>query len=70
MYDPDSHHTYLKAYDLNADGYRFEVFLEGGYTRTFTSDNLVVASTGSTAEHASDAPIELVGNAPSDIHAA
>ena len=70
VYDTDLHRTYLKDYDLNAEGQRFEIALEGGYTRTFTADNLIVASTGSTAEHAPDAPIELVGVAPSDTHSA
>lgn len=70
VYDTDLHRTYLKDYDLNAEGQRFEIALEGGYTRTFSADNLVVASTVSTAEHVPDAPIELVGVAPSDIHAA
>ncbi|WP_225775881.1 M10 family metallopeptidase C-terminal domain-containing protein [Pseudomonas sp. Marseille-Q5115] len=70
VYDTDLHRTYLKDYDLNAEGQRFEIALEGGYTRTFTAANLVVASTVSTAEHVPDAPIELVGVAPSDIHAA
>ncbi|WP_263264140.1 hypothetical protein [Pseudomonas sp. RIT-PI-S] len=67
IYDTDLHRTYLKDYDLNADGQRFEIGMEGGYTRTFSADNLVVASTHSTAEHSSDAPIELVGVAPSDL---
>jgi len=70
VYDTDLHRTYLKDYDLNAEGQRFEIALEGGYTRTFSADNLVVASTVSTAEHVPDAPIELVGVAPSDVHAA
>ena len=70
VYDTDLHRTYLKDYDLNAEGQRFEISLEGGYTRTFSADNLVVASTVSKAEHISDASIELVGVAPSDIHAA
>ncbi|MBA1291443.1 hypothetical protein [Pseudomonas japonica] len=70
IYDTDLHRTYLKDYDLNAEGQRFEIGFEGSYTRTFTADNLIVASTVSTAEHALDAPIELVGVAPSDIHAA
>ena len=70
IYDIAMHRTYLKDYDLNAEGQRFEIGLEGGYTRTFTADNLIVASTGSMAEYAPDAPIELVGVAPSDIHAA
>lgn len=70
IYDTDLHRTYLKDYDLNAEGQRFEIGFEGGYTRTFTVDNLIVASTASTAEHVLDAPIELLGVAPSDIHAA
>nr|WP_225776495.1 hypothetical protein [Pseudomonas sp. Marseille-Q5115] len=70
VYDTDLHRTYLKDYDLNAEGQRFEIALEGGYTRTFSADNLVVSSTVSTAEHVSDTPVELVGVAPSDIHAA
>ena len=70
IYDTDLHRTYLKDYDLNAEGQRFEIGFEGGYTRTFTADNLIVASTVSTAEHAPDAPIELVGVAPSNVHAA
>ena len=70
VYDTDLHRTYLKDYDLNAEGQRFEIALEGGYTKTFSADNLVVASSVSTAEHVSDASIELVGVAPSDIHAA
>ena len=70
IYDTDLHRTYLKDYDLNAEGQRFEIGFEGGYTRTFTVDNLIVASTASTAEHVPDTPIELVGVAPSDIHAA
>jgi Ca2+-binding RTX toxin-like protein len=70
VYDTALHRTYLKDYDLNAEGQRFEIGLEGGYTRTFTADNLIVANTISTAEHVPDAPIELVGVAPNDIHAA
>ncbi|WP_263262968.1 hypothetical protein [Pseudomonas sp. RIT-PI-S] len=68
VYDTDLHRTYLKDYDLNAEGQRFEIALEGGYTRTFTANNLVVASTVSTAEHSPDTAIELVGVAPSDVH--
>jgi Ca2+-binding RTX toxin-like protein len=70
VYSTDLRLTFLKDYDLNADGQRFEIALKGSYTKTFTADNLVVASTVSTAEHTPDAPIELVGVAPSDIHAA
>jgi Ca2+-binding RTX toxin-like protein len=70
IYDTNLHRTYLKDYDLNTEGQRFEIGLEGGYTRTFTANNLVVASPVSTAEHVPDASIELVGVAPSDIHGA
>ncbi|WP_187375332.1 M10 family metallopeptidase C-terminal domain-containing protein [Pseudomonas massiliensis] len=70
IYDTNLHRTYLKDYDLNAEGQRFEIGFEGGYTRTFTADNLVVASSVSATEHVPDAPIELVGVAPSDINAA
>jgi Ca2+-binding RTX toxin-like protein len=70
VYDTDLHRTYLKDYDLNAEGQRFEIALEGSYTKTFTANNLVVASTVLTAEHVPDATIELVGVAPSDTHLA
>lgn len=68
VYDTAHHRTYLKDYDLNSEGQRFEIGLEGGYTRTFTADNLVVANTVSTAEYVPAAPIELIGVAPSDAH--
>ncbi|WP_263263735.1 hypothetical protein [Pseudomonas sp. RIT-PI-S] len=68
VYDKDLHRTYLKDYDLNADGQRFEIGLQGAFTKTFTADNLVVASTGSAAEHSSDAAIETIGVAPNDAH--
>ncbi|WP_258195210.1 hypothetical protein [Pseudomonas japonica] len=42
--------------------------MEGGYTRTFSADNLIVASNVPTAEHAVDAAIQLVGVAPVDAH--
>jgi Ca2+-binding RTX toxin-like protein len=70
VYDTDLHRTYLKDYDLNAEGQRFEIALEGSYTKTLSADNLIVASTVSTAEHVPDVPIELVGVAPSDVHLA
>ncbi|MCF5199294.1 M10 family metallopeptidase C-terminal domain-containing protein [Pseudomonas syringae] len=65
VYDKELHHTYLKDYDLNADGQRFEIGLVGTFTKTFTADNLIVAGTVSTAEHAT---VELVGVAPADNH--
>ncbi|QHF07124.1 M10 family metallopeptidase C-terminal domain-containing protein [Pseudomonas syringae] len=68
VFDNELQHTYLKDYDLNADGQRFEIGLVGTFTKTFTADNLIVASTVSTAEHASDANVELVGVAPADTH--
>lgn len=70
VYDKDLHRTYLKDYDLNADGQRFEIGLQGTFITTFTADNLVVANTATTVEHAADASIELLGVAPSDIHLA
>jgi Ca2+-binding RTX toxin-like protein len=68
VYDNDLHRTYLKDYDLNADGQRFEIGLQGTFSKTLTADNLIVADTASTAEHASITPIELVGIAPADTH--
>lgn len=70
VYDKELHRTYLKDYDLDANGQRFEIGLQGTFTKTFTADNLVVANTTSTVEHASYASIELVGVAPSDVHLA
>jgi Ca2+-binding RTX toxin-like protein len=68
VYDKELNHTYLKDYDLNADGQRFEIGLVGTFTKTLTADNLIVASTVSSAEHAPDATVELVGVAPVDTH--
>lgn len=68
VYDKQLHHTYLKDYDLNAEGQRFEIGLVGTFTKTFTADNLIVANTLSIAGHASDATVELVGVAAADTH--
>ncbi|WP_190726766.1 M10 family metallopeptidase C-terminal domain-containing protein [Pseudomonas typographi] len=54
VYDRDLHRTYLKVYDLNAEGQRFEIGLVGTFTKTFTADNLVVAGTAPTTQHSSD----------------
>jgi Ca2+-binding RTX toxin-like protein len=70
VYDKDLHRTYLKDYDLNTDGQRFEIGLQGTFTKTFTADNLVVANTTSSVEHATDGAIELVGVTPVDAQLA
>ncbi len=61
IYDTALHRTYLKDYEADADGNRFEISIDKNVAKTFTADNLIVAD-------ASAAHIELVGLAPADLH--
>ncbi|MEN5028115.1 M10 family metallopeptidase C-terminal domain-containing protein [Pseudomonas sp. Ps21-P2] len=61
IYDAATHRTYLKDYEADADGHRFEISIDKNVAKTFTADNLIVAD-------ANAAHIELVGLAPADLH--
>jgi Ca2+-binding RTX toxin-like protein len=61
VYDTANHRTYLKDFDADAQGDRFEIALQGNFAKTFSVDNLIV--TNASAQVAPDLhhPIELVG---------
>lgn len=61
IYDAATHRTYLKDYEADADGNRFEISIDNNIAKTFTTENLIVAD-------ANAAHIELVGLAPADLH--
>nr|WP_015061840.1 M10 family metallopeptidase C-terminal domain-containing protein [Pseudomonas syringae]AFK89117.1 Hemolysin-type calcium-binding region [Pseudomonas syringae] len=61
IYDTALNRTYLKDYEADADGNRFEISIDKNVAKTFTADNLIGAD-------ASAAHIELVGLAPADLH--
>jgi hypothetical protein len=65
IYDTATHRTYLKDYEADADGQRFEISIDKNVAKTFTAENLVVAD---AAGHADIAPIELIGIAPVELH--
>jgi hypothetical protein len=59
VYDKGNDRTYLKDFDADAQGNRFELSLEGNFAKTFSADNLVVTHlpTGADTHQA----VELVG---------
>ena len=61
IYDTALNRTYLKDYEADADGNRFEISIDKNVAKTFTADNLIVADPNA-------AHIELVGLAPADLH--
>jgi Ca2+-binding RTX toxin-like protein len=63
IYDTATHRTYLKDYEADADGNRFEISIDNNVAETFTADNLIVTD---TRAHTSAATIEQVGEAPVD----
>lgn len=65
IYDTTTHRTYLKDYEADADGNRFEISIDKNVAKAFTADNLIVAD---ASAHIGAAPIELVGLAPADLH--
>ena len=65
IYDTTTLRTYLKDYEADADGNRFEISIDKNVAKAFTADNLIVAD---ASAHAGAAAIELVGLAPADLH--
>jgi hypothetical protein len=65
VYDTATQRTYLKNYEANAEGSRFEISLDGNIASTFTNNNLIVAD---ASLHASAGQVEMVGVAASDLH--
>jgi Ca2+-binding RTX toxin-like protein len=61
IYDTALNRTYLKDYEADADGSRFEISIDKNVAKTFSADNLIVADPNA-------AHIELVGLAPADLH--
>lgn len=53
--------TYVKSFDTDADGQRFEVALEGNYVGRLDADNFVFSATSPTA-----APVSTVTSTASD----
>jgi Ca2+-binding RTX toxin-like protein len=65
VYDTATQRTYLKDYEANAEGSRFEISLDGNIATTFTNNNLIVADASLLA---SAGQVEMVGVAASDLH--
>lgn len=59
VYDKGNGRTYLKDFDADAQGHRFEIGFEGNFAKTFSTDNLVVANAPTAAEE--HQAVELVG---------
>lgn len=65
LYDQGNGRTYLKDFDADAQGHRFEIGLEGNLAKTFSAENLVVAGAPTVAE--SHQAVELVGVAADHV---
>ncbi|PVZ12660.1 MULTISPECIES: M10 family metallopeptidase C-terminal domain-containing protein [unclassified Pseudomonas] len=68
VYDKGNDRTYLKDFDADAQGDRFEIGLEGNFAKTFSADNLVVASAPAVAE--AHQAVEVVGVAADHVNGA
>ncbi|UFH49912.1 M10 family metallopeptidase C-terminal domain-containing protein [Pseudomonas sp. KNUC1026] len=68
VYDQGNHRTYLKDFDADAQGDRFEIALQGNFAKTFSGENLVVASIPTVAE--AHQAVEVVGVAADHVSAA
>lgn len=65
IYDTATGRTYLKDYEADAEGQRFEIGIDKNVASGFSADNLIVAD---ASTHTTAVPIELVGMAPVDLH--
>lgn len=65
VYDNGNGRTYLKDFDADAQGDRFEIGFEGNFTKIFSANNLVVASAPIMAE--AHQTVELVGVAADHV---